>query len=111
MMFSREKFLFRMLGAIFAWQAVIFSYAVVQCFDDGGKDACPNLGKQFEANTNLMVATTLALLTGSAVTSLSKKSKTSDDDPASASPSPVQPPQPSPRVKGRASEQEASASR
>ena len=75
------------------------------------KDACPNLGKQFEANTNLMVATTLALLTGSAVTSLSKKSKTSDDDPAVVSPSPVQPPQPSPRVKGRASEQEASASR
>ena len=45
MIFSREKFLFRMLGAIFAWQAVIFSYAVVQCFDDGGKGCLPESGQ------------------------------------------------------------------
>ena len=71
--FQRERFLFYMLALIFVWQAGIFSLGVYGCFKLGGLNACPELGKRYENTVNLMVATTLALLTGGAVVSATKK--------------------------------------
>ena len=63
-----------MLAGIFIWQAVIFSLGVWSCFMAGGIQACPALGDRYENTVNVMVATTLALLTGGAVaTQLTKK--------------------------------------
>ena len=77
--FNREKFLLFMLAGIFIWQAAIFSYGVIGCFQNGGKEACPDLGNRYENTVNVMVATTLALLGAGAVASVSqKKSSTSD---------------------------------
>lgn len=64
--FNREKFLFAMLGGIFIWQAALFSVGVFACFKQGGLKACPELGQRYENTVNVMVATTLALLTGGA---------------------------------------------
>ena len=80
--FNRERFLFWMLASIFAWQAAIFTAGVVGCFKLGGLDACPDLGKRYETTVNVMVATTLALLTGGAVAGqISKKPEDKDPQP------------------------------
>jgi hypothetical protein len=73
--FQRERFLFYMLATIFVWQATIFSWGVYGCFKLGGLNACPELGKRYENTVNVMVATTLALLTGGAVVSAAKKNE------------------------------------
>ena len=115
--FNREKFLLYMLAGIFIWQAGIFTYGVIGCFQKGGKAACPDLGDRYENTVNIMVATTLALLGAGAVASASqKKSSSSDpDEPsasqarsqeqASSSPSPLPSPPPvQPPVEGKAFE-------
>jgi len=71
--FNRERFLFYMLAGIFTWQAVIFTGAVIGCFRAGGREACPNIGDRYSDTVNVMVATTLALLTGGAVVSATQK--------------------------------------
>lgn len=65
--FNREKFLFRLLGLIFLWQASLFTFGVIACFNQGGLKACPGLGDRYENTVNVMVATTLALLGTTAV--------------------------------------------
>ena len=84
--FNRERFLFYMLGAIFVWQASIFTFAVVGCFRAGPQQACPELGKRYENTVNVMVATTLALLTGGAVISQGKKPSIDEPEPKPPSP-------------------------
>ena len=64
-----------MLAGIFIWQAALFSWGVYGCFKLGGLKACPELGKRYENTVNVMVATTLALLTGGAVVSATKKNE------------------------------------
>ena len=103
--FNREKFLLFMLAGIFTWQAALFTFGAVQCFANGGKDACPNLGDRYENTVGIMVATTLALLGAGAVAGVSQR-KPSVSDPALPSgesphqPLPqLQPPFPSPDPK------------
>lgn len=71
--FNRERFLFYMLAGIFIWQAALFTWGVYGCFKLGGLKACPDIGKRYETSVNVMVATTLALLTGGAVVGASQK--------------------------------------
>ena len=71
--FNRERFLFYLLAGIFIWQAIIFTYGIVYCtigFTD--LKACPELGQRYENTANVMLATPLALLTGSTLSALSK---------------------------------------
>ena len=82
--FNRERFLFWMLACIFVWQASVFTGAVIGCFRAGAKEACPDLGERYENTVNVMVATTLALLTGGAVLGTGKKQ---DNDPPPPPPS------------------------
>ena len=72
-MFNREKYLLYLLGGIFAFQAGIFAVGFSLCFNFGGLKACPELGTRYENTFNVMIATTLALLTGSAVKTLTAK--------------------------------------
>ena len=104
--FNRERFLLWMLAGIFTWQAAIFTGAVIGCFRAGSRDACPNLGDRYESTVNVMVATTLALLTGGAVLgSTQRRSSSSNDRDASASQLPLQLQQPSPGSSSQASPQ------
>ena len=64
---SRERFLLYMLASIFAFQAGTFSYGVWWCGRNGGFNTCPDLAENYEKTFNVMIATTLALLTGSAI--------------------------------------------
>lgn len=78
--FNRERFLFMMLAGIFIWQAAIFSAGVFGCYKLGGLRECPDLGKRYETTVNVMVATTLALLTGGAVVGVTQRKESSSDD-------------------------------
>ena len=59
-----------MLGGIFTFQAGVFGMGLYYCANNGGLDSCPKIGERYEQTFNVMVATVLALMTGS---TLSKK--------------------------------------
>ena len=59
-----------MLAGIFAFQAGVFGMGLYYCANNGGLDSCPKIGERYEQTFNVMVATVLALMTGS---TLSKK--------------------------------------
>ena len=64
---SKEKFLLYMLAGIFAFQAGTFGVGLYYCANNGGLESCPELGKRYDSTFNVAIATTLALLTGSAL--------------------------------------------
>lgn len=62
---ARESFLMKMLAAVFAFQAILFSFAVIKCSQYGPDkvgQACPELGRRFDQTFGVMIATILALL-------------------------------------------------
>ena len=69
---AKERFLLYLLGGIFVFQGTLFTYAFYKCTtirpEVEIRQICPDIGDRYEATFNLMVATTLALLTGSAIT-------------------------------------------
>ena len=65
---SKERFLLYMLAGIFTFQAGVFGVGLYYCANNGGLQSCPKLGDRYEQTFNVMIATTLALLTGSALT-------------------------------------------
>lgn len=71
--FNKEKFLLYLLGGIFAFQAAVFGTGLFFCARNGGLSTCPKIGERYEQTFNVMIATTLALLTGSAVAGVSQK--------------------------------------
>ena len=97
--FNREKFLLILLSSIFAYQATIFAYGVWSCTrvmpKTAIKEVCPDLGTRYDQTFSVMIATTLALLTGGAVAAgVSKRQDSSSGDRASSEPvqRPVYPP-------------------
>ena len=64
---SKERFLLWMLAGIFIFQAGTLGFGIYYCTANGGIKACPDLGDRYEQTFNVMIATTLALLTGSAL--------------------------------------------
>ena len=67
----KERFLLWMLAAIFTYQAGVFSYGLFACSrvtpNTNINQVCPDLGKRYEQTFNVMITTTLALLTGNAI--------------------------------------------
>ena len=63
----KERFLLYMLAGIFAFQASIFGAGFYYCAKAGGLAACPKLGERYENTFNVMIATTLALITGASI--------------------------------------------
>ena len=64
---SKERFLLYMLAGIFTFQAGVFGMGLYYCAHNGGLTSCPRLGDRYEQTFNVMVATVLALMTGSAL--------------------------------------------
>ena len=98
--FNREKFLYWMLAGIFIFEGLLFAAGFVACWQSGGLTACPTLGDRYESTFSVMVATTLALLTGGAVVGITQSSQSSDGERDKRDPSgsprpqrPVKPPE------------------
>ena len=103
--FNREKFLLFLLAGIFIWQAAIFTFGTIGCFQKGGKDACPDLGDRYENTVNVMVATTLALLGAGAVAGVTQRNSSASDRALPSSQEQVESkpqPQPQERVQAQA---------
>jgi len=64
---AKERFLLYMLAGIFTFQAGVFAFGINWCARNGGIQTCPDVAKTYEQTFNVMIATTLALLTGSAI--------------------------------------------
>ena len=64
---DKQTFLLKLLAGIFAFQACVFGFGIFYCARNGGTEACPTIGQRYENTFNVMIATTLALLTGSAI--------------------------------------------
>jgi len=64
---SKDRFLLYMLAGIFTFQAGVFAFGISWCARNGGIQTCPEIGKRYEQTFNVMIATTLALLTGQAI--------------------------------------------
>ena len=60
---NSRNFLLRLLGSIFLVQATVFIIALSWCMMNGGPKTCPNLKESYNDTFNVMIATTLALLT------------------------------------------------
>jgi hypothetical protein len=59
-----RRFLLWLLSGIFAFQACAFGVGLFYCSKNGGLEGCPEIGKRYESTFAVMIATTLALLTG-----------------------------------------------
>ena len=64
---AKEKFLLYLLSGIFIFQAGVFGMGLYYCANNGGIQSCPKIGERYDQTFNVMIATTLALLTGSAL--------------------------------------------
>ncbi len=65
---GRERFLLTMLATVFASQVGLLGYGVYECAQHGGLKACPKISETFQNTYGTIIATTLALLTGSQLT-------------------------------------------
>ncbi len=61
---DKQKFLLYMLAGIFTLQGSIFVMGVYYCAKSKGLYSCPEIGRRYESTFAVMIATTLALLTG-----------------------------------------------
>ena len=59
-----RRFLLWLLSGIFIFQAGVFGVGLFYCSKNGGLESCPDLGERYEQTFAVMIATTLALLTG-----------------------------------------------
>ena len=64
---SKERFLLWMLAGIYTFQAGTFAFGLYHCTQHLGLQTCPELKQTYEQTFNVMIATTLALLTGSVI--------------------------------------------
>ena len=64
---SKERFLLYMLASIFAFQGGTFAFGIYWCANNGGIETCPKITETYEKTFNVAIATTLALLTGTAI--------------------------------------------
>ena len=82
--FNRERFLLYLLGAIFAYQGAVFAFGLWSCSKvrptQAIRDVCPEIGTRYDQTFSVMIATTLALLTGGAVVGVNQRTRPSDGD-------------------------------
>ena len=64
---AKQKFLLYMLAGIFTFQAGLFGIGFYFCANNGGLKSCPDIGERYNQTFTVMISTTLALLTGSAL--------------------------------------------
>lgn len=90
--FNRERFLFYLLGAVLAVNALFFGFGLFACSrsDDPAK-ICPNIGARFDNYSEKALAAVLGLIAGAGAITLSQK-KPEPPTPSSSMAPPTIPP-------------------
>ena len=93
--FNRERFLFYLLGAVLAVNALFFGFGLITCrISKDPVKLCPDIGTRFDNYSEKALAAVLGLIAGAgAITFGQRRASSSDDRDASASPLPQQPQQ------------------
>jgi hypothetical protein len=74
--FNRERFLFYVFGGLLTWQAGMFTYGAVRCFNHSDPPTlCPHLGDRYETFVSTSTAALMGLLGGAAVIGATRKDK------------------------------------
>ena len=72
--FNRERFLFYLLGAVLAVNALFFGFGLFACSRSGDPaKTCPNIGSRFDNYSEKALAAVLGLIAGAAAVSTTKK--------------------------------------
>ena len=88
--FNRERFLFYLLGAVLAVNAVFFGFGLFACSRSSNPvEICPNIGARFDNYSEKALAAVLGLIAGAGAITLSQKKP---DPPSSDSPPRPKPP-------------------
>jgi len=65
---DKQKFLLKLLATVFGVQMALLGFEMYRCFSSNHPmQECPQVENTFEKTFNVIIATTLALLTGSAI--------------------------------------------
>ena len=65
---DKQWFLLKLLAAVFAAQISLLGFEMVRCFNsEHPLQECPKVEATYENTFNVIIATTLALLTGTAI--------------------------------------------
>ena len=89
--FNRERFLFYLLGAVLAVNAVFFGFGLFACSrsEDPAK-TCPNIGARFDNYSEKALAAVLGLIAGAGAITLSQRqssfSSNDRDEPLASQP-------------------------
>jgi len=66
---AKERFLLWFLAALIGSQIFFLGWGMNWCAKNGGLESCPEISKRYETTFNVAIATVLALLTGSVISS------------------------------------------
>ena len=60
--FDKTRYLYWLLGAVFAWQLALLTAAGAVCMTGKTTDECDAMGQRYESTFTLVISTVLALL-------------------------------------------------
>ena len=70
---DKQWFLLKLLAVVFASQIALLGFEMYRCFSsEHPLQECPQVESTYEKTFNVMIATTLALLTGQAISTKEK---------------------------------------
>ena len=82
MPFNRERFLFYLLGAVLAVNAVFFGFGIFACSRTKNPAmTCPNIGARFDNYSEKALAAVLGLIAGAGAITLTQKKSEANQRP------------------------------
>ena len=83
--FNRERFLFYLLGAVLAVNALFFGFGLFACSRSGDPaKTCPDIGARFDNYSEKALAAVLGLIAGAGAITLTRKESSPPPGPPRA---------------------------
>ena len=93
--FNRERFLFYLLGAVLAVNALFFGFGLFACSrSEDPTKTCPDIGSRFDNYSEKALASVLGLIAGAGAITLSQKKPEPPSQSVSKIPPTIPPPGP-----------------
>ena len=100
--FNRERFLFYLLGAVLAVNALFFGFGLFACSRSSNPvGTCPNIGARFDNYSEKALAAVLGLIAGAGAITLTQQKSSAQEKSPTPPTQPVSPPKPPPTPAAR----------